>query len=164
MPQAPMLLDAAAIMTRTVVTVGPDDTVAVVARVLTDRGVSALPVVAPDGALLGMISEGDLMRPFGEKSALRRDWWLNMIAEGTDLSQEFLDYIRLDRHRARDLMTPTVITAPDTASIGELADLLSQHRIKRVPILRAGKLVGIVSRADIVRALAHGDAVAVPKP
>ena len=159
-----MPLDAATIMTRTVVTVGPDDTIAAVAKALTDHGISAVPVVAPDGALLGMISEGDLMRPFGQENALRRDWWLNLIAEGTDLSQEFLDYIRLDRHRARDLMSPKVVTAPETASIGELADLLAHHRIKRVPILRAGKLAGIVSRADIVRALAQGDAAAVPRP
>ena len=159
-----MPLDAAAIMTRTVVTVGPDDAIAVVARMLTEHGISAVPVVAPDGALLGMISEGDLMRPFGQENALRRDWWLNLIAEGTELSQEFLDYIRLDRHRARDLMSPTVITAPDTASIGELADLLARHHIKRVPILRAGKLAGIVSRADIIRALARSDTAAVPQP
>ena len=135
-----MPLDAAAIMTRTVVTVGPD------------------------GTLAGMISEGDLMRPFGQENALRRDWWLNMIAEGTDLAKEFLDYIRLDRHRVRDLMSPRVVTAPHTASLPELADLLSRHRIKRVPILRDGKLVGIVSRADIVRALAQADAAAVGQP
>ncbi len=159
-----MLLDAAAIMTRTVVTVGPDDTVARVAEVLTKHGISAVPVVAPDGTLAGMISEGDLMRPFGQENALRRDWWLNMIAEGTDLAKEFLDYIRLDRHRVRDLMSPRVVTAPDTASLPELADLLSRHRIKRVPILRDGKLVGIVSRADIVRALAQADAAAVSQP
>ncbi len=159
-----MPLDAAAIMTRAVVTVGPDDAIATVAQVLTEHGISAVPVVAPDGAVIGMISEGDLMRPFGQENALHRDWWLNLIAEGTDLAREFLDYLRLDRHSARDLMIPTVITAPDTASIGELAALLARHRIKRVPILRDGKLVGIVSRADIVRALAHGDAAAVPQP
>lgn len=159
-----MQLDAAAVMTRTVVTVGPDDPIARVADVLTKHGISAVPVIAPDGALVGMISEGDLMRPFGEQYALRRDWWLNIIAEGTDLSQEFLDYIRLDRHRAGDLMSRTVITAPDSASLPELADLLSRHRIKRVPILHAGKLVGIVSRADIVRAMARSDAAAVSQP
>ena len=152
--------DAAAIMTRDVVTVGPDDTVARVAEVLTGHGISAVPVVEPDGSLIGMISEGDLMRPFGRESELRRDWWLNLIAEGTDLAEEFLDYIRVDRHRVRDLMSQNVVTATETASLPEIADLLSRHRIKRVPVLRAGKLVGIVSRADIVRALAQGGAAA----
>jgi len=159
-----MSLDAAAIMARAVVTVGPDDTVGLVAKVLSDHRISAVPVVAPDGALLGMISEGDLMRPFGQENALRRDWWLRLIAEGTDLSQEFLDYIRLDLHRVRDLMTSNVITASETTRIGELADLLARHRIKRVPILRDGKLTGIVSRADIVRALAREDSAAVLQP
>ncbi len=163
-----MPLDAAAIMTRAVVTVGPDDTVAQVAEALTGHGISAVPVVEPDGTLVGMISEGDLMRPFGQENALRRDWWLNLIAEGTDMAQEFLDYIRLDRHRVRDLMSQNVVTASESASLPEIADLLSRHRIKRVPVLHAGKLVGIVSRADIVRALAHGDAggaaAAAPRP
>lgn len=153
-----MLLDAAAIMTRDVITVGPDDIVARVAEVLTKHGISAVPVCEKDGTVVGMISEGDLMRPFGQENALRRDWWLNLIAEGTELGSEFIDYIRLDRRRARDLMTRTVVTAQETASLPELADLLSQHHIKRVPILRDGKLVGIVSRADIVRAVAQGQA------
>ncbi len=156
-----MPLDAAAVMTRTVITVGPDESVAAVARTLTEHTISAVPVVAPDGSVVGMISEGDLMRPFGQENALRREWWLNLVAEGADLSQEFLDYIRLDRHRARDLMSPTVITAAEATSVAELADLLSRHRIKRVPILRDGKLVGIVSRADIVRAVAQGNGGAV---
>ncbi|MDA8048938.1 MAG: CBS domain-containing protein [Rhodospirillales bacterium] len=155
-----MPVDAAAIMTRAVVTVGPDDTVTRVAEVLTKHGISAVPVCEKDGTVVGMISEGDLMRPFGQENALRRDWWLNLIAEGTELSQEFLDYIRLDRRRARDLMSRTVVSASVSTSLPELADLLSRHRIKRVPILKDGKLVGIVSRADIVRALAHGEAAA----
>ncbi|MDE2580295.1 MAG: CBS domain-containing protein [Rhodospirillales bacterium] len=157
-----MLLDAAAIMTRVVITVGPDDTVSKVAETLTGHGISAVPVCEADGTLVGMISEGDLMRPFGQANALRRDWWLNLVAEGTELSKEFVDYIQLDRRRARDLMTRTLITAPDTASLGELADLLSRHHVKRVPILRDGKLVGIVSRADIVRAVAQGKAAGGP--
>lgn len=150
-----MSQDAAAIMTHSVVTVRPDDTVAHVAQVLTKHGISAVPVCAKDGTVVGMISEGDLMRPFGQENALRRDWWLNLIAEGTELAREFTEYIRLDRHLARDLMSAKVISAPATASMGEVADMLSRNHIKRVPILRDGKLVGIVSRADIVRELAR---------
>lgn len=156
-----MTLDAAAIMTGTVITVRPDDTVAEVAAVLGKHDISAVPVCDEDGALLGMISEGDLMRPFGQENALRRDWWLNLLAEGTDLAEEFLDYIRLDRHHARELMTRTVITASPTATMGEIADLLARHHIKRVPIVSDGRLVGIVSRADIVRALAQEPETAI---
>ncbi len=158
-----MPLNAATIMTRDVVTTRPDNSVATVAKLLSDHEISAVPVCNDQGRLLGMLSEGDLMRPFGKENALKRAWWLNLLAEGTDLAPVFLDYIRLDSRRAHDLMVTPVITAPEDASVPELADLLARHRIKRVPIVREGRLVGIVSRADVVRALARTpDAVAEP--
>jgi CBS domain-containing protein len=86
---------------------------------------------------------------------LRRDWWLGLLAEGTDLAPEFLDYMRLDNRLARDLMTSPAITASEDTSGSEIADLLQHHHIKRVPIVKDGKVVGIVSRADLVRALAR---------
>ncbi len=149
---------AADIMTRAVVTARPEDPVSKVAKLLSDHGISALPVCDAQGALLGMLSEGDLMRPFGEKNTLRRDWWLTLLAEGTELAPAFLDYVKVDRRTARDLMVTPVITAPDTASVREVADLLAHHRIKRVPILHDGKMVGIVSRADVLRTLAQPSA------
>ena len=149
------MLNAASIMTRDVVTARPNDSVGKVAKLLSEHEISAVPVCDDDGSLLGMLSEGDLMRPFGQKNALRRDWWLTLLSEGTDLAPAFLDYVRLDNRRARDLMVTPVITATGEASVPELADLLAHHRVKRLPIVREGKLVGIVSRADIVRALAE---------
>jgi CBS domain-containing protein len=149
------MLDAASIMTRDVVTAGPDDTVATVAKRLTQRGISALPVCAADGTLLGMLSEGDLMRPFSVSNEARRSWWLTLLAEGTDLAPEFVEYVRLDNRRARDLMHTNVITASEQTTVPQIAELLTEHRIKRVPILRGGKLVGIVSRADVIGAMAR---------
>lgn len=154
------MLDAASIMTRKVVTAHPTDTVARVARMLSENAISAVPVCDAGGALLGMASEGDLMRPFVDTSVKRRAWWLTLLADGTDLAPEFLDYVRLDRHQVSDLMTTPIITANETTSVTELAELLVQHRIKRLPIVREGKLVGIVSRADVIRAIAQSpDAV-----
>jgi CBS domain-containing protein len=147
-------MDAQGIMTRAVITAGPDDTVRTLAALFTQHGISAVPVCDKDGTLLGVISEGDLMRPFGEGNMLRRDWWLGLLAEGTDLAPEFLNYVRLDSRRARDLMTVPAITATEHTSASEIADLLQRHRIKRVPIVKDGKVVGIVSRADVVRAFA----------
>jgi CBS domain-containing protein len=147
------MLDAASIMTRDVVTAGPDATVSAIARLLTDHGISAMPICDKDGALLGMLSEGDLLRPFSQANEQRRAWWLNLLAEGTDLAPQFVEYIRLDNRCARDLMQTGVITAAETTPVPALAELLTTHRIKRVPILRDGKLVGIVSRADLVRAM-----------
>lgn len=156
-------MDAASIMTRDVITAGPDTTVGAVAKLLTEHGISALPICDKDGTLLGMLSEGDLMRPFSQANELRRSWWLNLLAEGTDLSPQFAEYIRLDNRRARDLMKTEVISASEGTSAPELAELLTLHRIKRVPILRDGKLVGIVSRADLVRAMARSpDALVDP--
>ncbi len=94
---------------------------------------------------------------------MKRAWWLNLLADGTDLAPAFLESIKVENHQARDLMVTPVISAwPDT-SVPELADMLSRHHIKRVPILRDGKLVGIVSRADLVTAIARTpDAVEEP--
>jgi CBS domain-containing protein len=149
-----MSVDAASVMTRDVITVGPNAMVAEVAAKLAEHDISAVPVCDKDGTMLGMLSEGDLMRPFGAANEMRRAWWLGMLAEGNDLAPEFLDYIRRDRRRAQDLMTREVITTTEQTSLSEIADLMSRHRIKRVPVLSDGKIVGIVSRADVVRALA----------
>ncbi len=150
-----MPLNASDVMTRKVVTVTPDATVAQVAAAMTRHAISAVPVCEAGGKVVGMLSEGDLMRAFGKKHALRRDWWLNLLAEGEKLAPEFVDYLRADHRRAADLMTGPVVTAKEDASLPELADLLFEHRIKRVPIVRDGILVGVVSRADIIRAVAQ---------
>lgn len=150
-----MTLRAGSIMTRTVITAGPDDTVRTLAALFTRHGISAVPVCDKDGTLLGVISEGDLMRPFGETNKLRRDWWLGLLAEGTVLAPEFLDYLRLDNRHARDLMTAPAITATEDTSVAEIADLLQRRRIKRVPIVKDGHVVGIVSRADLITAMAR---------
>ena len=149
-----MSLTAADIMTRDVVTARPEDSVAEVAKLLTDHEISAVPVCDEQGNPLGMVSEGDLMRPFGKENALKRAWWLNVLAEGTELAPAFVDYVRLDHRKVRDLMVAPVITAPAHASVPEIADLLARHRIKRVPVVRDGRVVGIVSRADVIHALA----------
>jgi CBS domain-containing protein len=154
------MMDAASIMTRGVITARPTDTVAQVARILAEHAISAVPVCDDNGAVLGMISEGDLMRPFVETNVKRRAWWLALLADGNDLAPEFLDHVRLDRHQIADLMTRPVITATETAHVTELAEQMVQRRIKRLPIVRGEKLVGIVSRADVIRAIAQSpDAV-----
>lgn len=154
-----MSMNAASIMTHRVVTVEPDDTVAAVAGRLARHGISAAPVCDKDGKLLGMISEGDLLRPFAQDNKLLRSWWLSMLADGAELAPAFLNYMRSDRRRARDLMIGPVITANEAAGLSELAALFLRHRIKRVPIVRDGKLVGVVSRADLISALARAPEV-----
>jgi CBS domain-containing protein len=151
-----MRLTAADTMTRDVITVRPDDSVAKVAQLLGDHEISAAPVCDERGRVMGVISEGDLMLPFGAENVMKRGWWLTLLAEGIDLGSQFVDYIRVDDRRARDLMVTRVITAREAASVPEIADLLARHRIKRVPIVCDGELAGIVSRSDVLRAVARG--------
>jgi CBS domain-containing protein len=156
-----MTLTAADIMTTKVVTARTDDGVAKVARLLGDREISALPICDADGGVVGMLSEGDLIQPFEKEGVSKRAWWLNLLANGADLAPSFLECLRVENHLARDLMVTPVITASPDTSVQELADLLARNHIKRLPILCDGKLVGIVSRADLVHAIARTpDAVA----
>lgn len=141
------------IMSRKVVSVTSDCPVPKLAALLSEHGISAVPVLDKDGRLVGMVSEGDLMAPFSARNEARREWWLAMLAEGERLAPEFLDYIGTDHHTAADVMTRAVVSVAEATAIAEAADLLMKHRIKRVPVLRDGHVVGIVSRADIVRSL-----------
>jgi CBS domain-containing protein len=139
------------VMTTDVVSVGPDATIRAVAELLVERRISAVPVVDASGALLGMVSEGDLIgRSLNERED-RRDWWLEMLAEGTALSPTFRDFVRTSGHAVRTIMTTPVVTVSEDTPVAEIARLLETHRIKRVPVVRAGRIVGIVSRADLLR-------------
>jgi CBS domain-containing protein len=142
-------------MTRNVMTAKPDDTVAKVARLLSDHGISAVPVCDAAGAVVGMVSEGDLIGPVGTTSSTKRSWWLNLLAEGTDLAPSFLDLIKVENRRVADLMVTPVITAAPSTTVPELADLLMKYHIKRLPVVSGGKLVGVVSRADLIHAFAR---------
>jgi CBS domain-containing protein len=146
---------AAGMMTRDVITAGPAETAAGMAAKMGAHGISAVPVVDAAGRLVGIVSEGDLMRSFGLRNAMCRAWWLDILAEGEELAPEFLDYIRVDNRRATDLMTRDVVSVSESAGIDEIVDLLVRHRIKRVPVLRDGRVVGIVSRGDIIRTLSR---------
>jgi CBS domain-containing protein len=150
-----MSIKAASIMTRRVVTVLPDDTVSVVAGLLANHGISAAVVCEENGKLLGIISEGDLLSPFAEENALHRSWWLSMVSAGAELAPTFAAYMRSGQRRVRDLMTTPVVTAAETTTLGDLADILLRYKMKRVPIVRDGKLVGVVSRADVISAFAR---------
>lgn len=145
---------AAQIMTRDVISVGPSTPVPQIAALLVKHAISAVPVIDAQGHLLGMVSEGDLVRPVTAEMQKKREWWLEMLAEGESLAAEFMDYISQNKRTATDLMTHEVITAPTTATMEEVAGLLDKHHVKRVPIMEGRRVVGIVSRANIIRNLA----------
>jgi CBS domain-containing protein len=142
------------VMTSEVMSVGPDTSTREVAKILREHGISAVPVVGETGAPIGMVSEGDLIGRNETDREARRDWWLTSLAEGEMLNADFLASLRAPVRRVRDVMTAPVVTVGEDTEITEIARLLTAYRIKRVPVLRDGRIVGIVSRADLVRALA----------
>ena len=148
-----MTIPAKSVMTKDLVTVSPETTVAESARRMLTHHVSAVPVVDTNNQPLGLVSEGDVMRHFSAQFQSKRAQWLRMLAEGEKLAPEFLAEIRLNQHQVLEIMHTAIISANEEASLAELADLMLKHGIKRVPILRDGVLVGMVSRADVVRAV-----------
>ena len=151
-----MTVTAADIMTPKLVVVHPFDNVSKVAAVLSEHGISAAPVVDAEGKLLGMVSEHDLIHRLGAMNEKRRSWWLHMLAEGEELAPVFLEYMKQEKRITADVMTRDVVSVTDDVPVAEVVDLLAKHHIKRVPVLREGKVVGIVSRADIIRSIASG--------
>jgi CBS domain-containing protein len=102
-----------------------------------------------------MVSEGDLVRRRPARGGSRRSWWLDLSESDTAHNEEFLNYLTMHGLRAKDVMTVGVVSVDEQTPIAEIAALLESHQIKRVPVLRDGKLVGIVSRANLLRALAQ---------
>jgi CBS domain-containing protein len=148
------MTQARELMTTDVVTVSPDTSTRGIARLLLDHAISAVPVVDTSGAPIGMVSEGDLIGRAEADRDARRDWWLALLAEGETLNAEFLTGLRDGEQTARDIMSAPVVTVDEAAEAADIARLLAAYRIKRVPVVRDGRIVGIVSRADILRAFA----------
>jgi CBS domain-containing protein len=149
-------MNAAEIMTRKVVTIPPTMHARDIARLLAEHRISAVPVVNRSGAVVGIVSEGDLVRRSGIARDEQASWWLDMLAQGEALAPEFVRYARSGGKLASDLMSRDLVSVGEATPITEIAGLFERHRIKRVPVLDANqRLVGIVSRADLVRAIAH---------
>jgi CBS domain-containing protein len=153
-------MQARDIMTTAVVTVTPDTPVQEVAKTLIERRISAAPVVDKSGKVVGIVSEGDLMRRPETGTEPHHSWWLRMVEMP---EQHAAEYSRTHGGTAGDVMTSNVVTVPDDASVGEIAELLESRHIKRVPVVSGGKLVGIVSRSNLLQALAAQPVPAAPK-
>lgn len=144
-------MKAADIMTTEVITVSEDACVQDAANLLLRHRISAAPVVDKSGKLVGIISQGDLMRRAETGTQHHRPWWLEMLTDSDTLAREF---VKENARRVADVMTRKVITARSDTDLAEIANLLEKNGIKRVPIVDDGRLVGIVSRANLVQAVA----------
>ncbi|QPC93000.1 CBS domain-containing protein [Mesorhizobium sp. INR15] len=144
------MLIAKDVMTSPVISVEPDSTVDEVADVLLSHGISAVPVI-DRGALLGIVSEGDLIRRAEIGTAPQgRSWWSHFFSNNAVQAEV---YVKSHSEHVIDVMTQPVATVVESTPVAEIATLLEHNRIKRVPVLRDGQVVGIVSRANLVRAL-----------
>jgi CBS domain-containing protein len=135
------------IMTRDVVTIGPEADLRDVARILVDSGISGIPVCGARRELLGVISEGDILVKEGGPTTRRRRFGR---ADGSER--------KADATKVGDAMTSPVVTISPHASVAEAARTMAELGIKRLPVVRNGTLVGIVSRTDLVRAFVRSDA------
>ena len=144
-------MDAGDVMTREVVTIGPDTPVLQIVQLLLARGISGVPVIDEGGTLVGVVSEGDLLRRVELGTEKRRGSWRAFFTGTATLAEE---YVRSHGTIASDIMTRDVVTATRGTSLADVADLMEQNRIKRVPVVEGGRLVGIVSRSNLLRAFA----------
>jgi len=144
-------MQAKDVMTTNVISVQPDTAVEEIARVMLKRNISAVPVVDANDAIVGIVSEGDLMRRAETETERHHSWWLVFLQNP---AEQAVDYIKAHGRYARDVMTRSVVTAAEDTPVPEIAELLEERHIKRVPIVRDGRLVGIVSRANLLHGLA----------
>jgi CBS-domain-containing membrane protein len=139
------------VMATPVITVKPSSLVQDVARLLLGRRISAVPVIDDDGRLVGIVSEGDLIRRAEVGTERRHSWWLRLLTGSDALAG---DYVKAHARSVADIMTRDVITVGPETPLSEIATLLERKAIKRVPVVQDGQVVGIVSRANLVQAVA----------
>lgn len=146
------MMTAADLMTTDVVTVRPDTLVTEVAGMILKNRVTALPVVDEERRLVGIVSEGDLVRCAEAKRDADRSWWLTLLASSP---ADLKDVLGQGKRRVDEVMSRDVLLVSEMDDLRKLVAMLSRRRVKRLPVISDGKLVGIVSRIDILRYLAR---------
>lgn len=144
-------MNARDVMVAPVVVVKPTATVKDVARLFLEKHVSAVPVIGSNDKLIGIVSEGDLLQRAEIGTEPHRPWWLQHLVSG---DKQALEYVRSHAVRVADIMTKDVITARPETPLYDIASLMEKNAVKRIPILENERLVGIVSRANLIQAIA----------
>ncbi|MGI9450521.1 MAG: CBS domain-containing protein [Geminicoccaceae bacterium] len=146
-------MQAKDVMTTKLVTAEPDMSVRDIAKLMLAHRISGIPIADKSQRVLGMVSEGDLMRRPESETERRSSWWLEAVFSARDKAA---DYIKAHGTKAEDVMTRDVLTVDEDMPVREVARLLEARKIKRVPVVRDGKLVGIISRANLLHGLVAG--------
>jgi CBS domain-containing protein len=145
-------VNAADVMTRRILSVMPNASIVEAIRLMLDNHVSGLPVIDEAGQLVGILTEGDLLRRGETGTERHRPRWLEILLGPGRLASE---YVRTHGRKVDDIMTREPVSVAPETRLEEIVELMERHRIKRVPVIQGEKLVGIVSRADLLRALAR---------
>jgi len=142
------------LMTEQVLTIGPEAPIKDVARILVENGISGLPVCDIEGHVLGVVSEGDILYKEHDPRESHVGGPLGWIVEGTP---NYAGYIKAQALTARKAMTSPAITVAPYASVADAARIMSERHVNRLPVVDRGRLVGIVTRTDLVRAFTRSD-------
>lgn len=139
------------IMTKPVITVTPETTIVEAANIMLKQHISGLPVVDGAGKLVGIVSEGDFLRRAEIQTGRRRGRWLNLILGP---GRSAIDFVHEHGCKISEVMSPSPVTITEDTPLADITDLMEKYNIKRVPVLRDNKIVGIVTRANLLQALA----------
>lgn len=143
-------MNVADIMTRTVISVTPETTIAEAAQLLLQHRISGLPVVDAGGAVVGIVTEGDLLRRVETGTQRRHARWLEFLIAPGRLAREYTD---ANARKVGEVMSEDVVSATPRDALSDVVEVMERRRVKRLPVIEAGRLVGIVSRANLVQAL-----------
>ena len=150
-------MNVADVMTQKAITVTPETTIAEAARLLLQHRISGLPVVDHEGRVVGVFTEGDLLRRIETGTERRHSGWLEFLIAPGRLAEE---YAHANARKVGEVMTTDVVAVAPQDPLAEVVRLMERHHIKRLPVIENGRLVGIVSRANLVQALLDN----LPKP
>lgn len=147
------------VMTRNVISIAPEATVEDAVKLMLARGISGLFVVDAKGDLAGIVTEGDLLRRDELGTERSRSWWLKLLVSP---ARQAADFFHAHGRHVRDVMTDQVISVPHDAPLEEVVATMEKNRIKRLPVTQDGRVVGVVSRSDLLRALIGREREAAP--
>ena len=142
------------VMTKNLISVHPEESVLAAARLMLQNRISGLPVIDKEGELMGIVTEGDFLRRSEIGTQRRRPKWLEFIVGPGRLAQ---DYVHASGRKVEEIMTPNPRVVSEDDSLETVVETMESYRVKRLPVMRKGKLVGIVSRANLMHALATLD-------
>ena len=140
------------IMVRDVITVHPDTLVRDIASLMVEKHISGVPVLSDNRKLVGMVSQSDLLHRAEVGTDRKHKWWFRILVDSRALARE---YVKTHGLKAHDIMCRYVVSVREDAELRDVADILDRRRIKRVPVVQEDRVVGIITRGDLVRALSQ---------